>query len=315
MLFINGLNFDPTFNLACEEFLLHTFEDEIFMLWQNEKSIVIGKHQNALAEINLPYTLQHSIPVIRRLSGGGTVFHDRGNINFTFIRNADDREKMIDFRKYASPILLAMKDLGIDAYFSERNDIFIEGLKVSGNAEHLFQKKKRVLHHGTLLFNSQLDELNEAIRTDPERYQDKAVNSVRSKVANIADYLSEPLTVAEFKEHIFQYVWNAESAPVSYSLSSDDILKIEALSSSKYATWDWNFGYSPQYTVNRNLEFNGASAFIHFKVEKGRVVDIDCADLRLHSILNRMHNPDDIGLALSGEFTPDIVRDLTFQLF
>lgn len=315
MLFINGLNLDPAFNLATEEYLLHSFEQEIFMLWRNQKSIIIGKHQNALAEINLPFTLQHKIPVLRRLSGGGTVFHDPGNINFTFIRNAADRDKMIDFRKYAGPVLEALISLGVDARFSARNDIFIDGLKVSGNAEHLYQKKKRVLHHGTLLFNSRLDELNEAIRTDPERYLDKAVNSVRSKVANICDYLHEPLTIEAFMDHITQFVWNSDTSPVHYTLNEEDKRSIESLAQSKYRIWEWNFGYSPTYAVERTLNMAQSAISVKLYVEKGVITQIDSDDSRLNILVGKFHQPDIIREQLSSYFDDPLLNEIVLQLF
>lgn len=315
MLFISGLNLDSAFNLACEEYLLHEFEEEIFILWQNEKSIVIGKHQNALAEINIPYTLKNKIPVVRRLSGGGTVFHDMGNINFTFIRNAAQRDKMIDFKKYAQPILNAIKSLGIHAYFSERNDIFIDGLKVSGNAEHLYQKKKRVLHHGTLLFNSHLDELNEAIRTDPERYIDKAVNSVRSKVANISDYLLSDISIMEFKQHVYNAVWLSDENPQSYALSEVDRIQIEQLAETKYRRWEWNYGYSPGYQVERTLSIENSLIPIILTVEKGKIIEVNCQDSRFHGLKEIMHQPEAIHIKLSEVFAAIDLDDLILQLF
>ncbi len=184
----------------------------IFILWQNSPAVIVGKHQNALAEINVAFVMANNIPVVRRLTGGGTVFHDKGNINFTFIKNADDEGKMIDFRKYAGPILEGLQSLGLNAQFSARNDIFLNDKKISGNAEHIYAKKKRVLHHGTLLFNSNLALLNEAIKANPDRYIDKAVNSVRSVVTNIVDYLNPAITVESFYTD-FSSITNSPISP------------------------------------------------------------------------------------------------------
>ncbi len=154
------------------------------MLWQNLPSIILGKHQNTLAEINYSFVKENNIPVVRRISGGGTVFHDLGNLNFTFI-SSGEKEKLVNFRKFTQPIIEVLNHMGIPACFEGKNDLRVNGLKISGNAEHVYRNK--VLHHGTLLFSADLNYLNQAIKSVPERFKDKAVQSVRSKVANITD--------------------------------------------------------------------------------------------------------------------------------
>jgi len=165
------------FNLAVEEYLLKQKTDDVFMLWQSGISVVVGKHQNTYAEINHAYIREHQIPVVRRLSGGGAVFHGPGNLNFTFIQNGEPG-KMVNFRKFVTPVIEYLKTLGLSAEIGTQNEILIGGVKISGNAEHIF--KKRVLHHGTLLFNVDLSMLKEAIKVVPERYIGKAVQSNRS---------------------------------------------------------------------------------------------------------------------------------------
>jgi len=187
MLCIENNHTDPYFNLAVEEYLLRNFGEDCFMLWRNKASIIVGKHQNALAEINYDYVKENNIDVIRRLSGGGTVFHDLGNLNFTFIQNVNKNENIVDFKRYIEPIVKVLQQQGVNAKHEGRNDIMIGGRKVSGNAEHVF--KKRVLHHGTLLFSSEISNLSKALKVNPLLYQDKGVKSVKSRVANINQFL------------------------------------------------------------------------------------------------------------------------------
>ena len=193
---------DPYFNLAAEEYLLKSRDEDFFLLYRNEPSIIVGKHQNALAEINWEFASKHKIKVARRLSGGGTVYHDPGNLNFSFIRKGLEG-KLVDFKKYTAPIREVLSKMGIETKFEGHNSLTLNGFKVSGNAEHVF--KKRVLHHGTLLFSSSLENLEEAIRTRPDQYSDKAVKSVRAEVANICESLDKKITIEEFESGIMNF--------------------------------------------------------------------------------------------------------------
>lgn len=272
MLCINHPNTDPHFNLAAEEYVLRNFDDNVFMLWRNRPAIIVGKHQNTLAEINLDYVKEKDLDVVRRLSGGGAVFHDLGNLNFTFIKNVQKDGNLVDFRKYTEPILQVLKRLGIDAKFEGRNDITIEGKKISGNAEHVY--KNRVLHHGTLLYSALMADLSKALKVNPLKYQDKGVKSVRSRVTNIMDHMPEKIDVMAFRDKIFEYITEAHEDAVLYEYTDADLAKIKQLMQEKYNTWEWNFGYSPKYNFEKMVKTNGGHIEFHIHVEKGIMKEV-----------------------------------------
>ena len=272
MLIIKRHNTDPYFNLATEEYVLKEIADDSFMLWRNAPSIIVGKHQNTLAEINVDYVKKNNIPVVRRLSGGGAVFHDLGNVNFTFIQTGKS-EMLVDFRKFTQPILDVLLKLGIGARFEGRNDLTIGGKKFSGNAEHIW--KHRVLHHGTLLFSSKMADLSLALNVDPLKFQDKAVKSIRSRVTNISEHLKEPMDVMKFADLINDHVASMYPEAKLYDLSDEDHKKINELVRSKYNTWEWNFGYSPNYNFKKILrtEKSGTIEF-DLDVKNGIIIHI-----------------------------------------
>jgi lipoate-protein ligase A len=266
MICIERRNTNPYFNIAAEEYVLKEFSDDVFMLWRNEPCIIVGKHQNTLAEINLDFVKENNIPVVRRITGGGTVFHDLGNLNFTFIKNGE-ADKLVDFRKYTQPIIEVLAKLGIEAKFEGRNDLTIDGKKFSGNAEHVF--KNRVLHHGTLLFSAQLSDVSKALKVDPSKFEDKAVKSVRSRVTNISEHLTQALDVAGFEKLVHDHIADKYEDFRVIEFSAEDIGKIEQLVEDKYNTWEWNFGYSPKYNFNRKIKTLGGHIEFNFDVKNG----------------------------------------------
>lgn len=270
MICIHLKNTNPFFCLAAEEYLLKNFDEDIFMLWQSENAVVVGKHQNLLAEINYPFVRENNITIARRISGGGTVFHDAGNVNFSFIKNVKSPAE-ISFKMFTLPVVDALAKLGVTATTSGRNDLLIDGLKISGNAEHIY--KNRVLHHGTLLFNSDLKNLGQAIKVVPGKYESKAVQSNRSPVANISQFLKEKMSVAEFIQFLLG-VQLEKPDNVFYELNEIKIQKIELLVQEKFKTWEWNFGYSPKYSFKNEVEINGKMLEVELLVERGRMSDL-----------------------------------------
>lgn len=258
--------------------MLKNFTEEFFLIYRNEPSVIVGKHQNTMAEINLEFIVRKAVPVIRRLSGGGTVYHDYGNINYTFITNGSEGN-LVDFKKHTQPIIDVLLSLGVNARIGGKNDIRVGDKKISGNAEHLY--KNRVLHHGTLLFNSNLDELNEAIRVDPNAYIDKAVKSIRSHVANISEYLKEDLAIEAFIASIVNHIKKQFANALDYYLSNNDIDAVNQLIAAKYSTWEWNYGYSPAYTLSKEVAIGDKVLRIKVNVDKGIVsqVEFDGDDL------------------------------------
>ena len=269
MLCIHVKNTDPFFCLAAEEYFLKNFADDIFMLWQSENAVIVGKHQNLLGEINYPFVRENNIILARRISGGGTVYHDPGNVNFSYIKNVNSPSE-ISFQMFTLPIVDALAKLGLTASTSGRNDLLIDGLKISGNAEHVY--KNRVLHHGTLLFNSDLKNLGQAIKVIPGKYESKAVQSNRSPVGNISQFLKKGMTIEEFVKFLLGFQLEKFDNS-SYELNETDIQLIEKLSAEKFKTWEWNFGYSPKYIFRNKVEINGKKLLIQFAVEKGIIMD------------------------------------------
>jgi len=239
---------DPYFNLAVDEYLLKNSNEEFLILAINDKSVIIGKHQVAHRESDTRFVTEKNIPVIRRISGGGTVFHDEGNLNYSFILNSQ-HGKQIDFKKYTLPVLSFLSSIGVDAKFEGNNDLRVEGLKISGNAEHIY--RNRVLHHGTLLFDTDLELLKNSIRKETGNYVTRAVTSNPSPVVNLSNVLKNVLknvdNIYEFKSIMSR--WFLENVPGSEigNLSDQDSEGAGSLADSKYRTWEWNYSYGPEY--------------------------------------------------------------------
>lgn len=261
---------NPFYNLAMEEYVFKNSRphEEVVILWQNEPTIVIGMHQNALEEINLDFVKKNNIHVVRRITGGGAVYHDLGNLNFSFITDYDNNALALNFKKYTFPIIKALKKLGIQSELSGRNDITIDGKKFSGNAESII--KGRILHHGTLLFNSDLSILGKALKVKSDKIESKGVKSVKSRVTNIIDYMDNTVSIAEFKIILLKYLFEHEPL-TKYVLTKDDEYLINKLMEEKYLTWEWVYGKAPKYNFKNYRRFDGGGIEVLLNIENGYI--------------------------------------------
>lgn len=261
---------NPFYNLAMEEYIFKNSKphDDIVILWQNEPTIVIGIHQNALEEINFDFVKANNIHVVRRITGGGAVYHDLGNLNYSFITDYDNNTTAINFKKYTLPIIKALKKIGIQSELSGRNDITIDGKKFSGNAQSII--KGRILHHGTLLFNSDLSILGKTLNVKSDKIQSKGVKSVKSRVTNIIDYMNNKVSVEEFKIILLKYLFEYEPSQ-QYILTENDKKLISKLAEEKYSAWDWVYGRAPRFNFKNYKRFDGGSIEVLLNIEDGYI--------------------------------------------
>lgn len=271
MLFVdNGNVHDPALNLALEEYILRKLpaEHDYLLFYINEPSIIIGKNQNTAEEVNTDYVREHGIHVVRRLSGGGAVYHDLGNLNFSFITR-DDGQSFHNFRKFTAPVVEALRKLGVDAELSGRNDILVGERKISGNAQ--FSTGGRMFSHGTLLFDSHMEDVASALKANPLKFESKATKSVRSRVANISEFLREPMTIEQFKRFVLDSIFGGGEIQ-EFKLSEADWAAVRELADSRYRSWDWNYGLSPAFNVQQIRRLEGAGTFdVRLNVEKGEI--------------------------------------------
>jgi lipoate-protein ligase A len=269
MLFIDNQGItDPRINLAIEEYALKNLDiKETYLLFYiNEPSIIIGRNQNTIEEINTEYVEKNGIHVVRRLSGGGAVYHDLGNLNFSFITK-DDGESFHNFRKFTEPVITALKKLGVNAELSGRNDIEAEGKKISGNAQ--FSTGGRMFSHGTLLLNSEMEHVVSALRVKKDKIESKGIKSVRSRVANISEFLSETILIEEFRSLLLKSIFEGQEEIPEYRLTDEDWEKINKLSKERYQNWEWNYGKSPKFNLQHSHRFPVGQIDVRLEVNKG----------------------------------------------
>ncbi|MDL4842785.1 lipoate--protein ligase [Aquibacillus rhizosphaerae] len=261
---------DPHINLAIEEYILKNFgaEDTYLLFYINEPSIIIGKNQNSVEEINTNYVDEFGIHVVRRLSGGGAVYHDQGNLNFSFITK-DDGDSFHNFAKFTQPVVEALNKLGVPAELKGRNDLVADGRKISGNAQ--FTTKGRMFSHGTLMFDSEIENVVSALNVKMEKIKSKGIKSIRSRVTNIVDFMEEKISMDQFKEHILRYIFDVEDVKdvPQYKLTEQDWKNIHELSKERYQQWDWNYGKSPSFNVKQSHKFDAGLVDVRLDVEKG----------------------------------------------
>jgi lipoate-protein ligase A len=264
---------DPRINLAIEEYLLKTMDvekDPFLLFYINEPSIIIGKNQNTAEEINTDYVDSNGIHVVRRLSGGGAVYHDLGNLNYSFI-TVDDGNSFRNFRKFTEPVVQALQSLGVNAELSGRNDLMVEGRKVSGNAQ--FSTRGRMFSHGTLMFDTEVDAVVSALKVSKEKIESKGIKSIRSRVANISEFLEEPMSVTEFRAAILNSLFEGEENVKYWELTDEDWENIRELSAQRYGNWDWNYGKSPKFNMKHSHRFPVGGIDVRLQVENGAILD------------------------------------------
>lgn len=256
---------DPYFNLAAEEYFLTQGQEELVILWRNDRSIIVGKNQNTLEEINRDFVEQQHIPVVRRLTGGGAVFHDLGNLNYTLIQK-NGPGMFGDYGCFTRPICTFLQGYGVSAQLNGRNDLVIDGKKFSGNAQTV--KNNKIMHHGTILFQSDLWNVSQALKPNQVKLQSKGIQSVRSHVTNIWEHLSPKITIEKFLQQLYNYLQEAMDAR-PLQLSQEDFDQIQRLVQKKYKTWEWNYGASPDYHLRRVQRFSGGTAEVRLDVRQG----------------------------------------------
>jgi len=259
---------DPHFNLAMEEYLLTNCKsgETYFLLWQNEPSIIIGKHQNTIEEINTRYVEENNIHVVRRMSGGGAVYHDLGNLNYSFIVSNGQKD-LFDFKKFTLPIVELLQSYGVNAQVSGRNDMTIDDRKFSGNAQ--FIRNNNLLHHGTLLFDSDLERLQSALNVSQDKIVSKGIKSVRSRVTNIREHLQDKIDVYEFWSQLAGHIADRNEQWEVSSLSDSELAGIHKLADEKYRTWEWKFGSSPSFNYKNSKRFDGGKLEVLLDIHDG----------------------------------------------
>ncbi len=269
MKYIENFSNDPRYNLAFEEYCFKYLpaDEDYVILWINGPAIIVGKNQNTLEEVDIDYVKNHDIKVVRRITGGGAVYHDLGNLNFSIIKNTGVNKK-IDFKRYNIPILNALERLNIKAELSGRNDITIDGKKFSGIAQSMW--RNRALNHGTLLFDTELDVLSKALNVKQDKIVSKGIKSVRSRVTNIKEFLDKDTTMESFRDILLKYIFEFEGEEVlEYKLSDKEKKEIDKLFQEKYNTWDWNFGYSPQFNYKNYKKFPFGAIEVRLHIKNG----------------------------------------------
>lgn len=310
MRYLNNDNIDPAMNHAIEEYLLKETSDSHFMLWRNRPTILLGKNQDAFAELNFEYVENNDIDIVRRLSGGGTVFCDLGNMQYSLITDIGKGDQN-SFIKFSKPVVEALKSLGLKAEFTGRNDILIEGKKISGNAQYKY--KNRIIHHGTILFDVNMDMLAGSINSRPVKFINKSVKSVSSRVGTIKEYLPD-YSVEKFMDYLKNYVIDY------YGIKTTDELTPELLEKSeRYITRfrdpKWNLGKRYTDSIEMTVKYPFGLVEYKLRMDGGRIIDIDFlgdffSDLEIENLRKVL-----IGTEVKPDALREIIKDVDINRY
>lgn len=270
MIYIENDSTDPFFNFALEYYLITEKklpEDQIFIFWRTEPTLMVGKYQNTIEEINQNYAKENGIKVVRRITGGGTIYTDMGGWQFSFITRG--QSESIDFGKYISPVIEGLKKLDVPAEFNSRNDLVIQGKKFSGNAQCMLNGY--TLHHGSLLFSTDFEQMVKCLTVDDYKIISKGIKSVKERVTNISDHLTKPIDTDAFKKLMVDSIM--QGSKEHYQLTDTDLARIKAIAKEKFASWEWNYGKSPKFNITKTGRFDGGKMEFKLDVNKGKITD------------------------------------------
>lgn len=301
---------DPRINLAIEYYLLNEvkLDEPILLFYINDNSIIIGRNQNTYEEVNTAYVEENEVEVVRRFSGGGAVYHDMGVLCFCFITE-DDGNSFRDFKKFTSPVIDALHQMGVEgAELKGRNDLVIDGKKFSGNA--MYSKNGRMTAHGTLMFDSQIEAVVKALKPKKHKLESKGIKSIRSRVTNIKPFLDDSyqyMNAKDFRDQLLLYIYDTDSKDnvKEYVLTDEDWRKIEAFAETYTANWDWNYGKSPEFDMERSERLSVGTVEVKMNIRKGFIEDI-----RIYGDFFGLGEIEDVEKELKGiSYTKDSIRE------
>ena len=268
MRYLRNPHTNPYYNMAFDEFCLESLpiDEPVFYLWQNRPAVIVGYNQEVNTEVNLEYLKANDIALVRRVTGGGAVYHDLGNLNYTIVGRSEDLER--DYPEYASLMMKALQTLGIPATLSGRNDILVKGKKISGFAKRV--SRNRLMVHGTLMYDVDLDKLTQVLNPSATKLQSKGIASVRSRVANLREYLPEIADIQTFSQRL-EEILSCNYKDAEYKLSENDLAHIQKLTDEKFATWEWNYGHSPKATLTHSARLACGTVEVYLTLKENRI--------------------------------------------